>query len=290
MIGTEDYPSPNEAGSYVPVDFSKMKIGVKTITDAILKLGDLKKASPSYADKTVILNAIANNDLETMRNISNYFYKTSGIYQRLCKYMAYMYRYDWLVTPYYPNNKKSNSKKILDVFNKILSYLDNFEVKKFLGETALKVVKNGCYYGYLTVGPSKKIMIQQLPIKYCRLRYTTGNGLPVVEFNMKYFVDEFINTQQRNRILKIFPKQFEKGYKLYQQGKLKPDFPGDETGWYLLDPNSVIKFNLNGEDFPAFIAVIPAIIDLNEAQDLDRKKMQQQLLKILIQRMPIEKW
>ena len=46
---------------------------------------------------------------------------------------------------------------------------------------------------------------------------------------------------------------------------------------------------MNGEDFPPFIAVIPAIIDLDAAQDLDRRKMAQELLKIIIQKMPIDK-
>ena len=46
---------------------------------------------------------------------------------------------------------------------------------------------------------------------------------------------------------------------------------------------------MNGEDFPIFISVIPAIIDLDAAQELDRKKMAQQLLKIIIQKMPIDK-
>ncbi|HII08718.1 MAG TPA: hypothetical protein HA355_03905 [Methanosphaera sp.] len=115
------------------------------------------------------------------------------------------------------------------------------------------------------------------------------NNQPVVEFNMAYFNNMFTDAEQRMRMLKVFPPEFEKGYKLYKQGKLKPDFPGDDSGWYLLDPGSVIKFNLNGEDFPPFIAVIPAIIDLDAAQDLDRRKMQQQLLKIIIQKMPIDK-
>ena len=37
------------------------------------------------------------------------------------------------------------------------------------------------------------------------------------------------------------------------------------------------------------IAVIPAIIDLDAAQDLDRRKMAQKLLKIIIQKMPVDK-
>ena len=37
------------------------------------------------------------------------------------------------------------------------------------------------------------------------------------------------------------------------------------------------------------IAVIPAILDLDAAQELDRKKMAQKLLKIIIQKMPVDK-
>ena len=269
----------------MPVDFAKIRVGVKSVSDAILKLGDLRRVNPQLADKEQVLRAIHYGDLERMRDISNYFYKISGIYQRLCRYMAYMYRYDWLVTPYYSDLIKPD--KLLDGFNKVLTYLDKFEAKKFFGDVALKVIKNGCYYGYL-IAQDGTVVVQELSPKYCRSRFMV-NGQPAVEFNMKYFNDMFTDAEQRMRMLKVFPPEFEKGYKLYKQGKLKPDFPGDESGWYLLEVGSVIKFNLNGEDFPPFIAVIPAIIDLDAAQDLDRRKMQQQLLKIIIQKMPIDK-
>ena len=91
------------------------------------------------------------------------------------------------------------------------------------------------------------------------------------------------------RILNLFPKEFRKGYILYKEGKLVAEYPGDTAGWYMLEPGNTIKFNINGEDFPAFISVIPAIIDLDAAQELDRKKMQQKLLKIIIQKMPLDK-
>lgn len=285
MIGTEDDQIPTQANGFVPVDFSKIKVGVKSLKDATLKLGDLQKINPTLAKKEVVLKAIHYGDSEKMRQISNYFYRISGIYQRLCRYMAYMYRYDWVVTPYY--SKDIKHEKLLDGFNKVLAYLDNFEAKKFFGNVALKVVRNGSYYGYL-IAQNGTVIVQQLPVKYCRSRFTV-NGQPAIEFNMKYFNDMFTDAEQRVRMLKIFPPEFEKGYRLYRQGKLKPDFPGDESGWYLLELGSVIKFNLNDDDFPPFIAVIPAIIDLDAAQDLDRRKMQQQLLKIIIQKMPIDK-
>ena len=285
MIREEDIQDVY-APSFNPVDFAKIKVGMKTLDDAVVNLGDLKRTNPRLADKKEVLRAIHNGDLKTMREISNFFFKTSGIYSRLCKYMANLYRYDWMITPYV-NSKSIKQEKIVEGFYKALTYLDNFEIKRFCGDAALKVLKNGCYYGYL-VPQANKMAVQELPANYCRSRFSV-NGRPAVEFNMKFFDDTYRDTTQKMRILNLFPNEFKKGYILYKEGKLKPDFAGDTSGWYLLEPKNVIKFNLNGDDYPAFISIIPAIIDLDEAQALDRKKMQQKLLKIIIQKMPMDK-
>lgn len=272
---------------FVPVDFSKVQIGTKKVEDAIYELGDFKRANPRFGDKKVVLDAIQRSDYNLMRDISNFYYKTSGIYNRLCRYMAYMYRYDWYVTPYI-NSDSAKDEKVLDGFNKTLMYLDNFGAKKFFGEAALKVLRNGTYYGYITKNADRPT-IQELPPKYCRSRFTAATGQPLVEFNMRFFDDYFSTAAQKQKMLEVFPPEFKKGYALYKQNKLPPDFAGDTSGWYLLDAESAIKFNINGEDFPAFISVIPSIIALDEAQGLDRKKMEQQLLKIIIQKMPMDK-
>jgi hypothetical protein len=272
--------------AYKTVDFSKIRVGVKTLDDAILNLGSLSKQNPRLADKKTILDNIDKSNYAYLREVSNYFYKTSGIYNRLCRYMAYMYRYDWMITPYI-NSDNLKEEKVLDTFYKGLTFLDNFGVKRFFGEVALKVLINGCYYGYL-IPQANTVAIQELPPSYCRSRFTV-KGRPAVEFNMKWFDDKFKDTAQKMKMLKLFPAEFRKGYVLYKEGKLVPQFAGDTSSWYLLDSNSVIKFNINGEDFPAFISVIPAIIDLDAAQELDRKKMAQKLLKIIIQKMPLDK-
>ena len=272
--------------AYTPTDFAKIKVGVKTLDDAILTLGDLKRIDSRLANKTEVLRAIHNCDIQTLREVSNFFYKTSGIYSRLCKYMANLYRYDWMITPYV-NSDSVKSDKIEEGFYKALMYLDNFEIKRFCGEVALKVLKNGCYYGYV-IQQGDRAVVQELPPNYCRSRFSV-NGRPAVEFNMKFFDDMFRDTTQKMKMLNLFPKEFKKGYVAYKEGRLTPDFMGDTSGWYLLEPKSVIKFNLNGEDYPAFVSIIPAIIDLDAAQELDRKKMQQKLLKIIIQKMPLDK-
>ena len=269
-----------------PAIYNKIRLGVQTLDDAVYNLGDLKKTNPRLADKENVLQAINNYDLETMREISDFFYRTSGIYARILRYMAFMYRYDWYVTPYV-NDEKIKDEKVLDGFKNCLHILDNYGVKKTLGEIALKVLRQGCYYGY-KVDTSEGIVLQELPPKYCRSRFNYG-GKPAVEFNMKYFDDNFRTTEIRIKMLKLFPDEFKRGYHLYKMGKLKPEFQGDSNGWYLLDPKMTVKFTANGEDYPAFISVIPLLIDLDEAQALDKKKTLQKLLKIVVQKMPMDK-
>ena len=281
-----DLAQPTGYQGIPSLDFNKIKIGAKTLDDAILKLGNFTKLNPRLADKMNVLRAIDTYDLKTMREISDFFYKTSGIYARIIRYMAFMYRYDWFVTPYVNDNKIKN-EKLLEGFYGALTTLDEFGVKKTLGEIALKILLHGAYYGY-KVSTAEGVVLQELPVNYCRSRFNYGKK-PAVEFNMKFFDENFRDTAQKMKILKLFPDEFHKGYMLYKQGKLPPDFPGDDSGWYLLDPKQTVKFTANGEDYPAFISVIPLIIDLDDAQALDKKKTMQRLLKIVVQKMPLDK-
>ena len=287
-IGNQrDAGSMHAAYAGIPaIDYNKIKVGTQILDDAIITLDTLKKVNPRLADKEAVLRAINNYDLVTMREVSDFFYKISGIYSRILRYMAFMYRYDWMVTPYI-NDETTNHDKLLKLFNQCLKTLDSFGVKKTLGEIALKVLRHGVYYGY-KVPTEDGIVLQELSPNYCRTRFDCGKK-PAVEFNMKYFDEQFRDTAQKIKVLKLFPKEFTKGYRLYKEGKLPPEFSGDTGGWYLLDPEMTERFTINGEEYPPFISIIPQIIDLGEAQALDRKKTLQRLLKIVVQKMPLDK-
>jgi hypothetical protein len=269
----------------VETDFSKIKVGAKALEDAVINLGSYKKLNPRMT-KDNIQQAISRGDIDFMREASDFYFNISGIYSRLCKHLSNFYRYDWFITPYSTGDKVT-PEKIIEGFNKTSYALDEFGVKEFLGETALKVIRHGCYYGYI-VRDKDEFQVQELLPKYCRSRFNV-KGRPAVEFNMKFFDDTFTVPEQRLRVLGMFPRDFQKGYLAYKEGKLPPETPGDKAGWWLLDPECAIKFNINNEDYPPFISVIPHIIDLDAAQELDRKKMAQKLLKIIIQKMPLDK-
>ena len=285
-------------------EYGHIKSGTKQLADAVINLGAIEKSTKGYISKGVVLKALFDNDVPKLREISNYFYKTNGIYQRLCNYVATMYRYDWYVVPeVYKEGTKG--EEIIKDLHKVLNFMDNSYISKICGEMALGVVKNGAYYGYL-VPTSTGVIVQELPINYCRARYNVGN-LPAVEFNMRFFDVAFPDTNYRMKVLNLFPEEFKKGYHAYKRNLLKDEYTGtssgiissewrrrDESGWWQLDPDKTVKFSFpnggNGAaDLPLFINVIPAILDLDAAQDLDRRKQMQKLLKIVVQKLPLDK-
>lgn len=284
------------------LDFNKIKVGIKNLDDAILELGSIKGTFPKlpYGDKKLIYRAIAEKDYALLREISNFFYGASGIYERVCNYFAFLYRYDWYIVPEIFDNDQKNTSKILKDFSKVLNYLDNSHIKKVCGDIALQVIKNGCYYGYI-VDNKDGVVLQELPPNYCRSRYSVA-GMPAVEFNMKFF-DTFKDINYRMKVLNLFPDEFKEGYMLYKKNKLtQDDFTTISSsgrwnvrreplrdGWYLLEPSNCVKFNFNGNDTPLFVSAIPSIIDLDAAQDLDRRKQMQKLLKIIVQKLPMDK-
>lgn len=272
---------------YQSLDFSKMKVGLRKVDNALINLGSYQKVNKNYGNKTYVLDAINKHDYNTMREISKFFYESSGIYYRLCEYLATLYRYDWYITPYITDSAKEKSNKILNEVSKVLLYLDKSEVKTTLGNVALDIIVEGVYYGIL-LDFGDRFGIQKLPASYCRSRYTAGT-VPIVELNLQFFDNQFWNPQYKLQVLKLFPKDIQQAYILFKQGKLKGDYPGDTSCWYALDPGVSVKLSLNNHDFPAFIGTIPSIIDLDQAQELDRQKTMQQLLKIIIQKLPIDK-
>ena len=273
-------------------NFSKMQIASKKMLDPSVDLNSFKKVNSTYGDKTTIMKAIDQRNYSELRKISSFYYEVSGIYQRLCRYAAFLYRYDWYVTP---NTLKKTTKeltdkakgKIYDSFFEVVEFLDSSSLKQLCGDIALKVVRDGVYYGYI-LDNQEKIDLQTLPPDYCRTRFFKG-GEPTVEFNMKYFDDAFTDTAYRMQIINMFPKDFRKGYIKFKEQQLKAEYMGDSDGWYLLDPSRTVKFSFNNIESPLFINVIPAIIDLAEAQEIDRKRMMQQLVKLIIQELPLDK-
>jgi hypothetical protein len=216
------------SNSPTSIDFSQIKVGKNTLKGEISTLIDYHKSSNSRTyDKETVERAVNRRDIKEMRRISNYFFETSGIYSRLCRYMAYLYRYDWTVTPQRYDDKVKD-EKVIEGWVKASTYLEQSDLKRNFGLYALSVIKNGCYYGYI-LDKGTAAYLQELHPDYCRSRYEI-DGIPAVEFNIKFFDDFFTDNVYKLRVLKSFPKEFQKAYIAYKEGKLPRDFNGDDNG------------------------------------------------------------
>lgn len=273
--------------------YARLKIGSKQYNDALIDLHYYdKKNERGFRNKEFVLAALAQNDLPTLREISKYFYRTNGIYQKVINTFATMYRYDWYVATE-DVTESANSDNVVKDCLKVLSVFDNSDIKSLCGEFALSVIRDGVYYGYAYQGEDC-ILIQELPIKWCRSRFRVKNK-PAIEFNMQYFDTKYPDAAYRLKVLELFPPEFKEGYILYKQHKLPPDGtisnPTVSWGsWYLLDPAAAFKFAIRGlNEMPLFISAIPDLLDLELVQGIDRKRQLQQLLKIIVQLLPLDK-
>ena len=245
-------------------EYGRIKVGPKYIEDATLLMNTLYTPSRKIRyTKAEVIRALAENNIPALRKMSNYFYNTSGLYRNMCHYYAFMYRYDWYVAAEMLD-KNSNAEKVEKDFFKLLGFLDNSSLKRLCGEMALKVIREGAYYAYI-VPSTEKLILQELPADYCRVRYNVGVD-PVVEFNLRYFDEAFPTYEYRMKVLKLFPSEFYKAYMLYKKNKIKNDPWNVVDGWYLLTPGSVIRFCMYGNlEMPFFANVIPSIMDLDAA-------------------------
>ena len=288
------------AGQQAPrphIDFNKINLGSKTIDDAILEIGVLKRANRNLADGDRILKAIADNDVVYLREVSDFFFRGSGIYYSLIRYLSNIYLYDWFLVPHLHNKdevigKEKTANKLKEQYHLAVERLENFQAKKVLPDITQKVLIQGVYYGYKVKSSNNSYYLQELPPNYCRHIWDMGFQ-PVVEFNVQFFDDAFKDDFTRNAVLKAFPDEIRKCYEAYhKEKKVKMLQIGDQAAtpnWCALDPANTVRFTLNGKEYPPFITVIPHLLDLDEIQDLDKKRTAQRLLKIIIQKLPLDK-
>lgn len=274
-------------------DFGLLKVrGMKT-KQAEVNIYKEKETVNNFAKMAHdrMIQIIQGNDLTQIRALSKYFAQTNGIYARAVRYLADLYKFDFMI---YPNLDLDDElegeepKKILKKYNAVLEHFDNSAIQLMSRKWANQVCLEGVYYGYICDDIGDKLVIQDLPTQYCRSRFL-HRGLPLIEFNAKYFDKVTQDENYRKQLLSLFPEEFAVGYRKYTAGKLQAETQGDDEGWFMLDIQRAFKFNFYDNDFPPFLYAIPSLIELDEVQDLEKEKLLQELQKILVQKFELDK-
>lgn len=235
----------------------------------------------SSFDLDYIIKIIEEGDPDTMRELSKYYYRISGIYRNAIDLRANLYLYDTMVTPIYDINKiKMNSKeRIIKAFNKACSFIDELNVPVNFARITREILINGQYYGILRED-GKTATIQDLPLGYCRTRFKDTNNMDILEFNLNYF-NRITDEELREEAVASYPKVVQIAWRKYCRGKL--------LDYWVEIPASLggISFYY-GDRTPILIASIPSIYKMGEAVDREAKRDENELYKMLIQQMPVD--
>lgn len=274
-------------------DFGLLKVRSMKIKQSEAIVYKEKNVSNNFSrmENDRLIQIIQGTDVSQMRELSKYFAQTNGIYARAVRYLADIYKFDYMI---YPNIdlddelKPGENDKILKRLNQVLEHFDNSAIQLLSRKWAAQVCLEGVYYGYICDDINDKLVIQDLPTNFCRSRFL-HRGLPLIEFNCQYFDKATSDSNYREQLLNLFPEEIKKGYRNYKAGKLPAETQGDDAGWIILDVNRAFKFNFYDNDIPPFLYAIPSLIELGEVQDLEKEKLLQELQKILVQTFELDK-
>ena len=270
-------------------DFSKFKLQVARNTSrapisdgAYYRWGYRSSRSSVREDFTLEeINAIIRSgELEAYRELSNYYYRTNGDYRNNIDFLAVLPLYDTVVIPVLTD--KGSQAQILKDFDKACSFVEKLDVPNTFTHITKEWLKTGIYNGILRTD-GEDVVIQDLPLSYCRTRFKDFNNLPILEFNLHYF-ESISDKELREEAIESFPKIVQEAWAAWANNERKNDpwvmIPAIEGG---------VCFTFVDDQAPLLIASIPQLKKLEDAVNREEKRDENELYKLLIQKMPIDK-
>jgi hypothetical protein len=198
---------------------SKLRVKRTPInSQAYNRWGYRANADPVRVDFTLdeINEIIRSGDLETLRQLSRYFYRTNSLYRNNIDFLASLPTYDTVVIPVYQEGKGSKTQ-IVKAFYSACNFIDNLNIPNTFTRISKEWLKNGIYNGiHRTDG--EKVTIQDLPLHYCRTRFKDFNNLNILEFDLNYF-NSIYDEEARLEAVASFPEEVQKAWKMYTSGR-----------------------------------------------------------------------
>lgn len=268
-------------------DFAEFKKQIETSFPDISNERNNRNANPittSYITKfsaEEVRSAMETGNVSQLREISEYYCFSSGFYNKILIYYSTMLLYLSLVTPVLKDGKKVKEKKIMESYIRAVNFVDALNLKKNCCEILYEIFKNGAYYGLVLNDDNENFDFKILPYEYCRANKHYQNGIRALEFDLSFF-DKISSDKDRKIMLEIFPREIKKSYNLYKE-------KGSNYKWALIPPEYGVAFLIDDEQRPPLFSLIPQIINVEEYRGLEKAKDAQEIHKLLVQKMPLNK-
>ena len=227
-----------------------------------------------------IQEIIRSGNIVALRELSRYFYRTNGEYRNNVDFLAHLPLYDTVIIPNFEEGKGSKAQ-ITKAFYNACDFIDKLDVPNTFANITAEWIKNGIYFGMLRMDGDKPV-IQDLPLEFCRSRFKDFNNLNMLEFNLLYF--ETIHDEDlRKEVILSFPEIVQQAWREWIRNSKKTD------PWVLIPAGAGgVCFFFQHDQTPLLIASIPSLKKLDDAIGREEKRDENELYKLLIQKMPID--
>ena len=220
-----------------------------------------------------IINSGSSSEQQTLSR--SYFHK-GGYYTQIVLHYATLLTYAGLLIPNPSAGKDLSTSHIQKRYYNAMDYIERMQLPTFLTNCAVRALTDGSYYGLVTELEKSVFTTIDLPAEYCRSNFKDAMGNDVIEFNLAYF-NSISDKEVRKGALAAYPKIISKAYKEWTAGK--------RGQWFIIPSDIAICFPLLGGR-PPFLSVIPATIDYDEAVITEHERDQEEIRKIIVQKIP----
>ena len=219
---------------------------------------------------------IESGNLHAQIRLSRTFYNKGGFYQRILLHYATLLKYTNLLIPNPSFGKSLSESYIQKKYFNAINFVDKAQLPNLFTKMAIAALRDGCYYGIILNVGNESISFIDLPVYYCRSRFRDKEGNDLIEFNVTYF-DTIVDKEDRKAALQVYPRKVADWYRKYKLGKVKK--------WVFIPAEiGVCLPFLDG--YPAFLNIIPAAIEYDQARDINKERDLEEIRKIIVQKIP----
>ena len=256
----------------------------RIMSDMILKNGKTENTYSFYKfrktkeyTKEEVERIINGGSLEAQQLLSRNFFLKDGLYKRILIYYATLLQYAGILIPNPIAGNVLSTPHIKKRYDSALDYVEKMCLPELLTRISLRVLIDGCYYGLLKEASKTDFIIIDLPADYCRSYYTDLHVKDIIEFNVNYF-NSINDEDTRKKVLAVYPKVVADHYRRFKKNQVK-------TSWVRIPSDIGFCFPLF-DGRPPFLDLIVAVMDYDQAKDINREKDLEEIRKILVQKIP----
>lgn len=222
---------------------------------------------------TFLQNPYSNQ--KNLRNAAIYIYGASSHFRRLIQYFTGLTDLSYVLSPHKIDTSTVKPATIGKQYRKTLNMLSAMDIKNQFPKIITVCLREDTFYGTMWV-TNDNITIQQLPSDYCDIAVVEGNVLNV-SFDFSYF-------DSNSEYLALYPPEFEKKYKLYQNDRTK-------MKWQELDSPTSFAVKCNTDilnySIPPFAGMFREVYDLEDYKQLKMTKTELENYAMLVMKLGI---